>query len=192
MRMLLLRARLGLAWWWRSLKFRYAHRPLCERFEHELLRVGGCHVCRSCSALYAGLAAGLLLVLLARPGAPSAGVAFLLLAPLCAVVSYPARHARLSRRARDLARAMTGLLLASPVALCAAGAWSAGLGAALLLGALYIGYAWQRAQQVIERCSGCPELGARGVCSGFRPQAEAWRAHEERAVPLLARQLPRS
>jgi len=190
--MLLLRARLGLAWWRRSLAFRYAHRPLCERFEHELLHFAGYRVCRSCSALYIGLLVGLVLVLFARPSATSAGVAFLLLAPLCALVSYPARYARLSRRARDLARATTGLLLTSPVALCAAGAWAQGLGAAALLGALYIVYAWRRAQQVVERCSGCPELDAQGVCSGFRPQAEAWRAHEERAVPRLARQLSRS
>ena len=78
------------------------------------------------------------------------------------------------------------------MALCAAGAWWQGLGAAALLIALYIGYAWRRARQVVERCDGCPELDSQGVCSGFRPQAEAWRAHEERAVPELARLLSRS
>ena len=38
-----------------SYPFRWAHKPLCDRYRHDVLRLGHVHVCRSCVLADVGL-----------------------------------------------------------------------------------------------------------------------------------------
>lgn len=175
---------LRLRWLWlqASWTFRWAHKPLCDRFAEDVLALGSARVCRSCVCLYAGLT--LALVSLFLGWAPSGAVTIAVLVAT-AGFSAPKVYKRWPRRARDGLRFAAGALIPWTAAL----AWSApwvGVPAVVALAVAWWVYLRQRVARRAAACTGCPELG-RGVCSGFATQAVSTRAFEQRASDLVAR-----
>lgn len=175
--------------WWLRWKFgwpvRFAHHPLCSRYGHETWRIGGAWICRGCLSLGGGLLIGLVAVL-AAAGPWCGPLAVLLTAPVLHG-SWPPRYRRLPRALRDLLRFLLGLWISigtAALALASAWAWILLLPAI----ALWLRYRQERARVHLSRCEGCPELGT-GVCSGYRPQAEAARRFEQAVEVALMERL---
>ena len=176
-----------LRWWQHAWSFEWAHHPLCERFERDVLKPGKLHLCRSCTALWLGVLVGIVAVLAAGLGSIAHGWLLALVGPAVAVASWPRIHHHLPRAGKDLARFATGLLPPAAIAL-ALGSPLVG-GAVIALGvSAYFGFARLRSRERSRRCDGCPEALAGGICSGYAVQANAVRAWEERlAADYLAR-----
>lgn len=177
---------LWIRWQWLrlSLPFRWAHRPLCDRFAGDILRLGGIAVCRSCVCAYAG---ALLALAGWFSGVLGAGE-WTAAGPLTALVvlggSAAPFYKKLPRAVRDGLRFLTGALAAATLLLAAEGR-PLGFGA---LAVFTVAYAVIRRQRMARRttaCDGCPELGRGGVCSGFAPQAQASRRLDALLQPLM-------
>jgi hypothetical protein len=154
---------------------RWAHHPLCARHAHETWRLGRLHLCRGCVSLFAGAGSAAI----ALPSVPGSWPAWALgaLLPLVLVLSWPAWYRALPRALRDALRFGAGASLL----LSLWATWQFPREAWPLLPLLWIVwrvYSRARAQLAVQRCEGCPELGRRGVCSGFALQAACARALE--------------
>lgn len=176
---------LRLLWLAYAWPFRFAHKPLCDRFHGDVLHVGRLNVCRGCTFLYAGLVAGIAALATLRPDSTTVAAILAALAALCAIGSHPARHGRWPRPVRDALRFASGALPSLAGALFVAGAPLLGALALVGLAGLYVAYARARSGIKARACDGCPELGAECVCSGFRLQAAAMRAYDERCTAEL-------
>lgn len=180
-----LRLRLRLLWLAYAWPFRWAHKPLCDRFHEGVLHVGRLHLCRGCTLLYSGLGASAAALATLRPDSATVAGLLAVVGTVCALGSHPALHGRWPRPVRDGLRFATGALPAFAVALFATGAPALGALAALGLAVLYVAYARARSGRKARACDGCPELGTDGVCSGFQLQAAAMRAYDVRCAALL-------
>ncbi len=185
---MLQRLRLKLLWLRHTFVFRWAHKPLCARFEHDVVRLGPVHVCRSCTCLYFGMA---FTAVLGLAGAIPGGAAFSLGFPLVLVAtllgSHPRRYWKWQRRTRDLLRSGAGCSIALTAIALVRGEWLLG-GAALVILALgWCYYRKKRGAKKSHACDGCPELrsGQAHVCSGYQMQAARLRRYEEEATALL-------
>ena len=171
--------------WWLRLRHgwrhRFAHKPLCDRFARDVLRIGPLHVCRSCTLLYAGIAVGFALwaLLPASPWALAVGLGAVLLP------SAPPVYTRLPRGVRDVLRFGAGLLLPMTVAVGVGGALAAARGSLAVMWGFWRLYFLLRGARRAAACNGCPELTAGGICSGFAQQADAFRQYEEAASSML-------
>lgn len=173
-------ARLRALWLRRSLPFRFAHKPLCERFAPDVIRIGAVRACRSCTLLYASLVAAAAVMVLAKPEAIAPYVVVL---AATLALSAPRLYKRWPRPARDALRASAGALLPWTAYF----AWVAppvGVAGAITLFVFWRIYLTRRADRKAQACAGCPELGT-GVCSGFSRQAEAALAYEDEASELV-------
>ncbi len=175
----------SIAFWWLDLRhgwrYRFAHKPLCDRFAHDVLRIGPLHVCRSCTLLYAGIATGFAAwaLLPVSPWALAIALAAVLLP------SAPPLYTRLPRHVRDVLRFGVGLLLPMAVAVGVAGRLIPALGALAVMWGFWRLYFHLRLARRAAACNGCPELNAGGICSGFAQQANAFRQYDEAASALL-------
>ena len=188
---------LRLRWLWlaHAYSFNWAHKPLCDRFNVDVLRFNFAgrkiNVCRSCTLLYAALifTAPLLLACriagfdnLLRSYGP---VAYVGLGTAVIGLSLPAWYKRWPRLMRDFLRAGIGVLLALTVYLLTTSFWwVGGMGAAGMYGFWKL-YGHHRSHRKQNACSGCHEYGTSQVCSGFVAQADLLRAYESKATELL-------
>lgn len=176
------------SWWRHAWPYRWAHKPLCERFHPDVVRIGRLNLCRGCLALWSGvLGAGALAV----SGAVTASTAALILTillPTVAVFSHPSLHARWPRPIRDALRAGAGASAPLAILALAGGRPIEGM---VALGALVAVAAVHRVRRAPLRagmCAGCPELDRPAVCSGHRLQANAMATHERQMEEdLMAR-----
>jgi hypothetical protein len=173
---------LGLAYAW---PYRLAHKPLCERFHRDVLHIGKLHLCRGCTALYAGLVLSAVALLVFRPDLATIATLLGAIGVTCVIGSHPALHGRWPRPVRDALRFGTGALPPLALALIATGAPALGASALVALAVLYVVYARARSRRKARACEGCPELATAGVCSGFQLQAVAMRAYDERCAAEL-------
>ncbi len=166
------------SWWRHAWPYRWAHKPLCERFSADVLRLGRLSLCRSCSALWAGLGLTALLSWNQAIQPEAAPRALSVLLPTVAVFSHPALHSRWPRLVRDLLRGMAGASVALAALATLGGQLLEGLLALAALAAMMRLYTLQRAPRRARMCDGCPEALEAHTCSGFRQQAAATAAHE--------------
>ena len=167
-------------WWRHAWPFEWAHKPLCEPYREDVLRIGRLHLCRGCSALKAGffVVSPLMLWLVPTAWLPEL---FAALFAIVSLFSHPALHSRWTRPVRDLLRCAAGCLVPLAVALGIAGQVALGLGALVALGVIYFVYAHLRKSRRLQRCETCEESSA-GVCSGYALQASLIRDWEEQAA----------
>ena len=172
-------------WWRHAYTFNWAHKPLCDRFQANVLRFGSVRICRSCSLLYASvLVTGLCLFLFNTSPSMLLVLLYSLLGPVL-VLSHPPLYDRFNRLGKDTLRVVAGILGAVMVTALFAGAFWLTLPA---LGVFLLSYrfslkAYGRAKR--NACEGCPELGTGDVCSGFRHQLPHIRAYEMAATEHL-------
>ena len=175
---------LWLKWSW---PFRWAHKPLCDRFRHDVLRLGRLHVCRSCVCIYSGMLAAVLTFSLAGSVVSTAWP--ILAAGLLASVgfSYPGWYRRWSRPVRDALRFGAGFFCVLGFLLTVDAHWPTGNGLGLLLVACWLYFFRVRGGIKSSACDGCAEVGCHSVCSGYQFQAELARGFEEEASDLASR-----
>ena len=171
--------------WW----YRWAHDPLCERLGGGVLTIGRLRICRSCTAMYSGIAVGGAAALTAPMigRAALAPAVWIGAASGLAVASTPDTYASLSRGTKDGIRSGTGVGGGLLLAFFRARRW----GWATMLTAIAAGgyrvLTQARAQAKAHACDGCPELDGQVICSGFAQQAVALRAYEQQASELAMR-----
>jgi len=170
--------RWNLAGWARNVPYRWAHKPLCDRFHADVVRLGGLHICRSCLGAWAGLILGGATLAWMDLSATTLGWMLATALPLAVAGSFPPLHARRGRPARDLLRVLGGCTVALTAVAALQGQVVLALTAAVLLTGFGIAWRRRRAPLRADRCAGCPELEQQGVCSGFARQADVARAHE--------------
>ncbi len=184
-----LRARLVLGWmWWQhTYTFNVAHKPLCERFQDNVLRVGHVHVCRSCTLLYASaVATGIVLLCTETTGTACVPVFYGLYVPVL-LLSYPPLYERFPRLAKDALRGATGSVLVLMVAFFSAGPWWLGLLNIVVFAAVYRFSLSEYTKWKLRACDGCPEVGRSEICSGYRSQAVRIRSYEAAVEERLIR-----
>jgi len=188
----LLALRLHLLWIRHSYTFRWAHRPLCDRFRPHILRVGPLHLCRSCLCAYAGLTCTAILCLFLPPLRQSCPTLLLCLMPPTIALSLPRFYKHWPRPLRDLLRFSMGACIPLCVCLAVINKPLLSVACAATLLAFWKIYLAIRRQKKAHACKGCPELGHKQICSGCQHQAHAIRAYESQVTRLLlaARHLP--
>jgi len=184
-----LRTRLVLAWmWWRhTYTFNLAHKPLCERFKDNVLRLGHVHVCRSCTLLYTSTAAtGIVLFCAEATETTLMSVFYGLYIPVL-LLSYPPLYERFPRLAKDVVRCATGSVLVLMVAFFAVGPCWLGLLNIAVFAAVYRFSLGEYMKWKLRACDGCLEVGRGEICSGYRNQAGRIRAYEAAVEGRLMR-----
>ncbi len=165
----------------------FSHKPLCDRFRADVLRIGPVHLCRSCVCLYSGLFWALAVVLSLRVDLEGLNIALAGILLTVIVASFPVWYIRFHRRVRDVLRFLLGCMLAVPVGLAVNGEWrSAGLFAGALL-VMRVGYAPFHRGLNHAACQGCAELEGLTICSGFVKKAQCMKRYEEGLTSMLGR-----
>ena len=174
-------------WWlWLacSFRFRWAHRPLCERFRPGVIKIGGVYLCRSCVCVYCGIfICGLSLVLLH----PSFAKAIVLLAGLgvpTLVLSGPWYYKNLPRVIQDFLRLSMGAMIALCVYLLICRELLITAAIMIVLFVFWKVYLRARIKRRLHACDGCVELSDNKICTGCALQAESMRRYEEIATQL--------
>lgn len=157
-------------WWRHTGWFQFAHKPLCDRYAHDVLKVGRLRICRSCTALYCGMFATVAALSFLSHSATLLWTMTLAVGTFTLAASWPTWYARWSRPFRDVLRGGLGAWLGMLAVLAIKHhSWPAVAGMVALI-PLY--RAFQRRRQSLKqlRCAGCAELG-KGICSGYEQQA---------------------
>ena len=99
-------------WLKKTHSFYWAHKPLCEKYKEDLLRIKNIHVCRSCCFVYLGVILSSLFLVFAG-SFPTGYGAILLPASLSVtlLLSHPRIYKRLARKLRDGCRFAVGVIL---------------------------------------------------------------------------------
>jgi len=180
------RWRLKGLWLAHAYSFAWAHKPLCARFDRDVLRLGRVRLCRSCACVYGGmlfaLAGGLAWTETVRE---YGHIGLCLLAVPTLALSMPWVYHRLPRRMRDGLRFTLGSVIVLSGLAVWQGHWlPGGIGLVVML----VAWRFYRRSRGIHKqhaCDGCPELGSRTVCSGYAYQADLIRAYERTATDLV-------
>ena len=180
-----LRLRLRYLWLRHSYTFRWAHGPLCDRFNRDIVRIGRMHLCRSCICAYCGLLLGTTLCICSAVIAEHAMAIILCMVAPTLLFSAPRVYERCPRPLRDLLRYGMGSCIA--LLLCAM--WKGHIVAAGACGSVLIVF-WRiyfkaRHKRKEEACRGCAEMAQEEICSGCSIQAAGIRAYEMEATGIL-------
>ena len=179
--------KLRLRWllWRHRWTFQWAHKPLCDRFARDVVRLGPMRLCRSCLLLYAGLIGAAAAVAIFRP------VSGWLLPAVAAAMgvtlglSIPRIYRHMPRPARDLLRLMAGALTPMLLWALVGIAWPlAGAGAAVGV-ILHLLYRRLRRRGMSDPCTRCDQLSEGRICPGFAHQARCLRHYDQAATDLL-------
>ena len=188
------RSALALKWLWlvHVYAFNWAHKPLCDRFRHDVVRIGHVHLCRSCLLAYAGILAGVAASIAAPSFLQTHGATvFVSIATATILFSLPFWYKRWPRCLRDVLRFCMGLSIALCGCLLVSGQIVVGIVGAIGLATFWRTYLALRRRRRLHSCAGCPELNGRHICSGFQSQTECLRTYEEKATRwILANTAP--
>jgi hypothetical protein len=183
-----LNLRLKLLWLWIGYPIRWAHKPLCQRYEKDVMRLGKMYFCRSCFCAYLGVVTMLGAVLVW--GGEDASLYKMLLMWSGGIVlplSAPGIYKRLPRAVRDGLRFIIGGLPVLAIYLIVKGAALVGLVSLSVLWVFWRVYFKQRKRRKRHECDNCPELKDGAVCPGFERQARYARIYESRASALVVK-----
>lgn len=176
-------------WWRHTWRFNWAHKPLCDRFRHDVIRLGGMALCRSCTLVYGATILTLMTALcvssLINPWAWKLLAMIGLVTLMC---SFPPWYRHWSRTFRDLIRSLLGVTLALGIYMMLQGDVVVGLLGLAILWFMWKLYLPLRHRNKNEACQGCPELAQGGICSGYIWQADYVRRYEKQASEFLMRQ----
>lgn len=176
--------------WW----YRWAHDPLCDRLGGGVLTIGKLRLCRSCLAMYSGVATGAAVAVVnpALGAATAAPAVWLGGAAGASAVSLPQVYGTLGRPAKDGVRFGTGVLGGGLLLFVLAREWRRFAGLATVAAAGYRILTLARVKAKASACDGCPELHAPGICSGYAQQAVSLRAYEHAASELATKERARA
>lgn len=183
---LITKIRLKLLWLSLAWPFYWAHKPLCQHFAEDIIRLGRLHLCRSCLFAWLGiLTFPALLFLNAQLIIDLSLHALIAISIFVIPLSFPHLYKKLPRFVRDILRLFMGFLF--PFAIYITLAVNIWLGA-LSLAALFLFWLFYlklRKKRKLQACDHCDELKAGSICSGFTMQAECSRAYEKQATRIV-------
>lgn len=177
---------LKILWLRKTYSFNWAHKPLCEKYEEDLIKIKDVSVCRSCFFVYLGLISNLVFSLMFHNFYVAYGriiLSGLLLFTL--PLSYPTLYKKLPRKLRDLLRFTMGYLIIQIFFVFLRGHFVYSLAAVLLSYILWKIYFKQRAKRKIDLCFTCNEYSDQKVCSGYKTQVLLIREYEEEATDYI-------
>ena len=183
-----LRQRLHLKRLWlkHAWTFNWAHKPLCVRFQEDVLQIGRARICRSCLLLYTGLAVGIVLFLaIETPLSFPAVCVGLTLTAVTVILSAPWWYKKWPRRVRDILRFALGLSIAFYLGLVFTGYVTIGIIGTVLMSAFWKVYLHLRADRKLRACQACEQLKSGQICAGFAYQAEHIRRYEQAATEYV-------
>ena len=154
-------------------KFIFLHKPLCERYKSNTIKLFGLYICRSCLLLYTGFFIGLISVLSKIKTVTYDKFFFIgmLGAFLTILVSYPPLYAKFSRISKDFIRFYDGLFLGIIISISFKISINTGVACIALFYIIKQFYNKKRSGARI--CAGCPELEKNTTCSGYKEQKQA-------------------
>ncbi|OAD20391.1 membrane protein [Candidatus Thiomargarita nelsonii] len=164
--------------------FYWAHKPLCERFQSDVIRIGTMFVCRSCFMFYAGMIVSVLFCSL-FPQQTMGVILFFVFSSILLPFSFPPWYKKLPRWARDTLRLIMGMTIVLCVYLIFFGHFLLGVFSAALLIIFWKVYLIFRQQQKRHDCDGCLEFHNNEICTGFSFQAQRIRKYEKQATQIV-------
>jgi len=179
---------LKLLWIYTARHFYWSHKPLCDRFGENIIKLGRYRFCRSCSLLYMGLVASAMAFAYIDK-AITVKSCLLIALPIIAL-SLPKIYKKHSRGVRDLLRFGSGYILPLPIFLMISGSLIHALAILIALSAIWKYYFVVRKSRKLAECDGCAELECNKICSGFQLHREAMNIYDEKAVAYITRHKP--
>ena len=185
--------RLHLKWLWltHSYRFTWAHKPLCGRFQKDVVRLGSVHLCRSCTMAYAGIALAILLCCFLGPSSDIIATVLLACGPVTIALSLPRWYKKWARPVRDALRFSMGAMAVLSIRLLFAGHLVPGITSVVVMAAFWKVYLRLRRPRMRHACDDCEHFRDGGttdvICPGFAFQADLIRQYEGRATELLLR-----
>ncbi|MFW9993872.1 MAG: hypothetical protein ACFFD4_17640 [Candidatus Odinarchaeota archaeon] len=167
--------------------FRFAHHPLCERFNDHVWQIGHIFICQGCTLVLLGVLAGTSFFLLS--GASLKAFEWLIIGLICFIFPSTVELLNIKTRwVKRITRWVIGCGLGSFFWILITISDLLVLFTASII--LIVGFYLFRKVRVLrsyhgDRCEGCPELARGGVCSGLQHEAEAMRKYSEYATELL-------
>lgn len=153
----------------------FSHKPLCQRFGNDVIRIKNIFLCRSCSFLYLGLLTGFFIIL--------SPIFFICLLSATCLLSLERFYKKFDRKVRDVLRFLLGLLMFNtlyylinfnPIAL---------YGLALIFIGRHFYYKKRQTRKQSE-CHDCYESKLSNICSGYIKQSPSIRIFEEALTKL--------
>ena len=153
----------------------FAHKPLCEKYKNDVLKIKKVYLCRSCSFLYLGLIVGIFIKISA--------LFYVVLLTLTCLFSSGKVYKNFNRKVRDILRFSLGFLLANTfyflIALDIAGFY----GVSIFLISLQLYYK-KRKSRKLKECSSCHEFDDTKICSGFEMQSPSIKKFENELTKI--------
>lgn len=154
-------------------KFIFLHKPLCERYKDNTLKIFGIYFCRSCLILYTGFILSLIFCILTIKTVKIDNYFYLGLTGLILTfgMSYPPVYSKLKRISKDFIRLYDGIFLAALFVVCFKIHWE--LGFLALFAFVFIRNLYNIKRNGNKVCKDCPDLTNDRTCTGYIQQKEA-------------------
>lgn len=173
-------------WFKHSYTFCWSHKPLCQRFDKGVIKLGKVSLCRSCTLVYIGMIVSIFLfTLLFKDLSPIVKYFYIVQFTLTVIFSYPGIYRKIPRELCDLLRFSLGGLIPFTFFILTHGYYGTGLTGSILFVISGIYYRRKRSDLKSYLCRNCDENTGEGICSGYIKQAEHIRAYEEEATEYL-------
>ncbi len=175
-------------WLKKTYSFIWAHKPLCELYKEDVIKIKNISICRSCFFVYFGMIMSFAFSIMFRNfyieygGIVLSGVLSFTLP-----FSHPTLYKRIPRRVRDLIRFSMGYLIIQIFFVLLRGHFNLALVVMLLSYFFWNIYYKQRAKRKIQLCYSCNEYSDDKVCSGYKKQQLSLREYEEEATEYILR-----
>lgn len=177
---------LKVLWFKKTHSFIWAHKPLCEKFSEDVIKIKKIHLCRSCFFTYSGmLTTGFTTLFLPSIYLEFCNYVLFTLVAFTLPLSYPTLYKRLPRKLRDIIRLMLGSMISLTVYALIKGDILLALGIFLLSCIFWRVYFTQRSKRKLNICHACGAYAEHQVCPGFEQQAELIREYEKEATNYL-------
>ena len=170
-------------------KYIFLHKPLCEKYKDNTLKIFGLYVCRSCLLLYTGFLISIILCITSIKSIHFDKYFYLGLAGLILtfIVSYPTIYSKFRRLTKDFIRFYDGIFLAAFFVVSFKFNLYAGFGSILVFILLRTIYNKKRSGDRI--CKGCEKLVVGKTCEGYIQQKQALLDLEEEYSNIIMRQM---
>ena len=173
-------------WLKKTHSFYWAHKPLCQRYEEDVIRINDIHLCRSCCFVYLGVILSSLFLVFGG-SFPTGYGTILLLASLAItlLLSHPRIYKRLPRKLRDGCRFAVGAILVATLNALFHGQLMPSLAVILPVCIVWKIYYKQRSKRKLQLCYACNEYSESRVCSGYRLQTKLVGEYQAEATEYL-------
>lgn len=156
----------------------FAHKPLCDRFRSNIIRLKGIYICRGCLFLWFGLFAFSVLNYFCMKDLMIRSFEIVLFA-IAAYYSHPLIYIKIKRWQQDCIRAFLGGIISYVMLLLYESDYILAAIIIVCMIVLRLHYALLRKVLQDSSCNDCFEFNRDKICSGFVKKAEAMKNYEK-------------